>query len=124
MKRRVSHKRSDREPTIALINVVFLMVIFFLVAGTLAPAIDARVTLVQAQEMTTAPPTDGLLVLVDGTILKSGHPLDLADLGQVDGTLRIVPDRDLAARELVRIARLLRAAGADGVVVVAERTQP
>ncbi len=42
---RISPKRTSRKPenTIALINVVFLMLIFFLVAGTLAPSPDHNV---------------------------------------------------------------------------------
>ncbi|HBT01217.1 MAG TPA: biopolymer transporter ExbD, partial [Citreicella sp.] len=39
MMRKVRQK-TEREPTIALINIVFLMLIFFLVAGTLAQPLD------------------------------------------------------------------------------------
>ena len=34
-------KVNRREPTIALINVVFLMLVFFMVAGTIAPRLTA-----------------------------------------------------------------------------------
>ena len=48
-------KRPTREPTIALINIVFLMLIFFLVAGTLARPLERELRLVQAQEAFVAP---------------------------------------------------------------------
>lgn len=37
---RAHRQKSEREPTIALINIVFLMLVFFMVAGTLAAPLD------------------------------------------------------------------------------------
>ena len=41
----LKRQKKHREPTIALINVVFLMLIFFLVAGRIAPPLDADLQL-------------------------------------------------------------------------------
>ncbi|HBR39356.1 MAG TPA: biopolymer transporter ExbD, partial [Sulfitobacter pontiacus] len=38
--RRFAKSKPQREPTIALINIVFLMLVFFMVAGTLAQPLD------------------------------------------------------------------------------------
>jgi biopolymer transport protein ExbD len=110
-----------REPTIALINVVFLLLIFFLIAGTLAAPLDPRLTLVRAEGLTGVPP-DGVVILADGTLLQNGAPVTLDDVAE--GTVRILPDRDLPAAELVRIGRALAAAGADHVLILAEQALP
>jgi biopolymer transport protein ExbD len=113
--------RPKAEPTIALINVVFLMLTFFLIAGTLAPQLDPRVTLPRTAELAAAPPPDGLVVLSDGTTLLDGRPATPADAVAAAPRVRVVPDRNLPAADLVRLARELRAAGAEEVVIVAER---
>ncbi len=106
---------------IALINVVFLMLVFFLVAGTLAPPLDPRLTLVRAAALDAAAPPDGVVVLADGTMLMRGAPVSFAGAAAAGGIVRLVPDRDLPAADLVRIARGMRAAGAEAVVLVTER---
>jgi len=118
------NRRSAREPTITLINVVFLMLIFFLVAGTIAPPLDARLRLVDARAPSAAPPPDGILVLADGTLLRGGQVVTVAQAARLGGSIRVVPDRDLPARTLVALGRDLRAAGAQAVIVVAERRNP
>jgi biopolymer transport protein ExbD len=52
--------RQGREPTIALINIVFLMLIFFLVAGTLAAPLDKELKLVSTARIArTVRPVSG-----------------------------------------------------------------
>lgn len=41
---------SRREPTIALINIVFLMLVFFMVAGTLSQPLDKDLSLVRTAD--------------------------------------------------------------------------
>lgn len=117
-------RRSEREPTITLINIVFLMLIFFLVAGTITPASDPRLTLVNAAELVATPPPDGLLVLADGSLMLQGQAVSTAQAVTVGAPIRIVPDRALPAAALISIGRALRAAGASDVILVAERAQP
>lgn len=111
---------SKREPTIALINVVFLLLVFFLIAGTLAPPVDDRLTLVKAANLQETPPPDGVLILSDGTLLKDGNPASIQDAVVADSVVRIVPDRDLPAAMLLDISRQLRTAGAKSVIIVTE----
>ncbi len=117
-------RHSPKEPTITLINVVFLMLIFFLVAGTLAPPKDSRLTLVAAADLVAVPPPDGVLVLQDGTLMVDGRAVSARVAAQGHGAVRLVPDRDLAADTLIRLARELRAAGAVDVIVIGERAAP
>ena len=118
-----------QEPTIALINVVFLMLIFFLIAGTLAPPLDRDVTLVEASNLEGREPPDALVIHADGTVTFRGESVEVANalsllgLTEEDGetAVRLVPDRDLPAVRLVEIGDELRKAGAKRVFIVTER---
>ncbi|MEX1234811.1 MAG: biopolymer transporter ExbD [Roseovarius sp.] len=125
MRRKIA--KSNREPTIALINIVFLMLIFFLVAGTLAAPLDKGLSLVQTDKIEQTAPADALVVHSDGRMTRMGVPVASAaefvtGLAQeARERVRIVPDRDLPAATLVGLGRALREAGAGSVVIVTER---
>ena len=125
--RRRRRQKSEREPTIALINIVFLMLIFFLVAGTLATPLDKDLKLVSTARLEGVAPSDALVVHADGRLTFRGVEMVSAEafVAQLDdesrAKLRLVPDRDLPARDLVALGRELRGAGAEKVVIVTER---
>ncbi len=116
-----------REPTIALINIVFLMLIFFMAAATLAPPLSREVTLVRTQELEGRAPPDALVVHADGRLEYRGQPVTTpaAHLSALPEParrkVRIVPDAELPAPELIRLGAALRAAGAERVTMVTER---
>ena len=120
-------RKSEREPTTALINIVFLMLIFFLVAGTLAVPLDGDLTLVRTAELERTAPGDALVVHADGRMSFRGQDIGAPSdyLARLDAEnrerVRIVPDAELPAIELVAIGRALRRAGAGSVVIVTER---
>lgn len=123
--------RTAREPTIALINVVFLMLVFFMIAGTLAAPMDGDLTLVKTDDLMGGTPPDTLVIHADGRLSWRGAPVESAGAfmaaqpgGGQDQTLRIVPDRDLPAKTLVQLSSELRGAGAARVLVVTERALP
>ncbi|MBF9043925.1 biopolymer transporter ExbD [Rhodobacterales bacterium HKCCE4037] len=113
--------RPTREPTIALINVVFLMLVFFLIAGAVAAPLDPRVTLVETAELDGRAPPDAAVVLADGSLLLDGQVTTPAELAASGPVLRLVPDRALPANDLVILARALREAGVEEVWIVTER---
>lgn len=119
--------RKDREPTIALINIVFLMLIFFLVAGTLAAPLDPDLSLVKTADLDGSPPADALVIHADGSLAFQGVPVASASEfmqglpEEARGQIRLVPDRELQAAELVHIGAALRAEGAEQVTIVTER---
>jgi biopolymer transport protein ExbD len=129
MERRLSRPQGRRraEPLIALMNVVFLLLIFLLVAGTVARPLPGDLTLIEAEALDAAPPPDAAVILADGTLRFGGigiTPEDYAAerLATHPGeALRIVPDRDLPAERLVGIVARLREAGAAEVRIVTER---
>ncbi|GGA01410.1 MULTISPECIES: ExbD/TolR family protein [Salipiger] len=125
---RARRPKTEREPTIALINIVFLMLIFFLVAGTLAQPLDSALKLVRSAELDgVSPPADALVIHSDERMTLAGREMAtpeafLETLGdEAREAVRIVPDRDLSAEALVRIGRALRAGGAERVLIVSER---
>jgi biopolymer transport protein ExbD len=120
---RAATPRRSRDSTIPLINVVFLMLIFFLIAGTLAPPLDPDLKLVETSDLEGREPPDALVLRADGTLSFRGTAVDPADYmaGQETGPVRIVPDRDVPATRLIEIAGTLRRLGATSVILVTER---
>ncbi len=115
------------EPTIALINVVFLMLVFFMVAGTLAQPLDKDLRLVRTSDLEGRAPPDTLVVHPDGRLTYRGKAIASAQAFYAARpenereVVRIVPDAALSAVTLVNLARELRAAGALRVMIVTER---
>jgi len=120
--------RRRPEPMIALINIVFLMLVFFLVAAAIAPPLDRSVRLVQADDIEGRAPPDAAVIRADGTMVYRGAEITseaylAARLSEASGAvaLRLVPDRDLPAARLVTIAAELRRGGAEETWIVTER---
>lgn len=126
MRRRAVHTRG-REPTIALINIVFLMLVFFMVAGTLTQPLEGPLQLISTRDLDGAGPPDALVIHADGTLSYRGDPVASAPefvsalAAEHRQSVRLVPDRDLAAQTLVDIGRALQDAGAGQVLIVTER---
>jgi len=122
---RVQRQKSEREPTIALINIVFLMLVFFMVAGTLAAPLDPELKLVETADLQGEAPADALVIGAVGTLTHRGQPVDVAGfmaaVPAADTTARIIPDRAAPAHIVIETARALRTAGAGRVVIVTEK---
>lgn len=112
-----------RDSTIALINVVFLMLIFFLLTGTLAPPLDPDLELVNTADLEGREPPDALILHADGTLSYRGIPTDpethMRD--QAAEAVRIVPDRNAPGPRLIEVTGALRRLGASSVFVVTEK---
>jgi biopolymer transport protein ExbD len=110
-----------------LINVVFLMLVFFMVAGTIAPPMERDLRLVRTSDLEGRAPPDTLVVHPDGRLTYRGEAIASAQAflaarpEDARGEVRIVPDRALPAVIMVNLARDLRAAGASSVVIVTQR---
>ena len=117
--------RQKSEPTVALINIVFLLLVFFMIAGTLAPPLDGNIALVDTSELDGRAPPDAAVIRPDGIMSFRGALIDaagyIAAMQEFDGSVRIVPDRNLPAKDLARLVGNLRAAGAGAVWIVTER---
>lgn len=121
-------RKSGREPTIALINIVFLMLVFFMVAGSLAPPMDGDLKLVNTGDLDAVSPPDALVIHADGRLSYRGNTIQDPSVYMAaradelaDKAVRIIPDRTLAATQLVAISRELRDAGATRVLIITEQ---
>ena len=128
-------KRAPQESTITLINVVFLMLIFFLIAGSLTPPLDKDVTLISTSESDRSEPPDALFVTSDGVMRSRGAETDAAgyvahvrqEQALLEGdpiAVKLAADRELPATRLIEIVGDLKTAGADRVTVVTKRGEP
>jgi biopolymer transport protein ExbD len=124
MRRRSTSPRPKPEPTVALINIVFLMLVFFLVAAQLARPLEQDLRLVETDDPKLVPPPDAVTLFPDGRTLFRGAE---ADATQVLTALRadglplvgkILPDQAAPATDLIQLAQALRSAGATKVMIM------
>ncbi|WP_120502009.1 biopolymer transporter ExbD [Roseovarius sp. EL26] len=124
---RKRRQRTRIEPTIALINIVFLMLVFFMVAGTLSQPLDKDVKLVRTSDLEGRAPPDTLVVHSDGRLVYRGETVTSAQAFYAArpqderDVVRVVPDEALSAITLVNLAKELRAEGATRVMIVTQR---
>jgi len=128
---KVARKPQKRplETTVSLINIVFLMLIFFLVAGQLSPPQDPEVTLAEA-EADPLPPPHALYARADGSLYFRESPVTaesyLAERKAQDGgdgtRVDLAADRNLKAELLLQHVAALYRAGANRVVIVTRTT--
>jgi biopolymer transport protein ExbD len=121
---RSAQPRRKRDATIAMINVVFLMLVFFLIAGTIASPLDPELELVDTTGLEGREPPNALVLRKDGSLTFRGSPSDpetyMAEHGP--GLVRVVPDRDASGNRLIEITGMLRRLGASSVILVTERS--
>ena len=80
-------RRPDIEPVLPLINVVFLLLIFFMVAGQLAPGLPANVTPPESSAA-AADSDEPIRLVVDqhGNLFWQDEPMAIADMpDRLDG---------------------------------------
>lgn len=126
MRRRPAQTKSKREPTIALINIVFLMLIFFLIAGTIAPPTEAGIELVTLADLDGSAPAETLAIYPGGRVVWDGVEVTPETFTPPEShpdttVIRLLPDRNLPAWKLLKIATALEAGGATDLRVVTER---
>ena len=119
---------SRRDPTISLINIVFLILIFFMVSSTLSRTSSADLAFVQTEGLDCCAGVHVLQVNADGELFENGQPIEspqtyLDARPADDRTVRIAPDRALPAQDLLILIGELRAKGAERVVVITENRQ-
>jgi biopolymer transport protein ExbD len=121
--------RLKPEPTIALINIVFLMLIFFIVSAQIAPPLDGEVKLVSTDRLENREPPDALVVMPDGlmkyrgALITPAHYITIKQESAPDDlkAIRLVPDRALPAAKLIDIGTQLRRLGAEKIMLVTEQ---
>jgi len=128
-------RKPASDSTIPLINIVFLMLIFFLFAGSISRD-DARdiVAPESIAEDEAVRATGALVIAEDGSLTHEGVPTDLdAYLRVLAGEraaqeapspVRVAADRALPAARLKEVLARLGAAGIGDVVLITQRAAP
>lgn len=118
--------RKDEERILPLVNVVFLLLIFFMIAGELAarddieitPPVSSSETPAGSRELLVQMPADGPIVL-DGEVTEVGSLAGLLRQRreEVDGPLSLFlkADAALPADQLVAVLEEVRSAGLSSV---------
>lgn len=131
MRLREQPRRSAGENIIPLINIVFLLLVFFLLAGTLAPRPPFELKPVQTTESPPADiPESMLYIAASGQLFYQGRALSPADLaGTASGgrdpkaPFEILLDRRLKAEALFPVVEALARAGITNIRLLTERRE-
>lgn len=112
-------RRPRPEPVVPMINVVFLLLIFFLMTASLTPPAPFDITAPEAPGKPDEAQRDTLYLSADGQLaygdLRGPQALEAAAAA---GPVRLAADARLPAAELTRILTRLSAQGAAEVQLV------
>lgn len=124
-------RRRDPDLT-SLINVVFLILIFFIVAGTLRSFSSRDLKLAKVEPVMAGSAAPGRLIIrADGQMAYRGEPISLQDIAEKaamdrelvgDRPFVIVADARLDAASMLQAVRALRGANFQSIAVMAEKT--
>lgn len=128
MKIRTSSRQAGDDELVPLINVVFLLLIFFLIAGTLtpAPAVPIRYLESDGAAVPTLPP-GSVFVDASGRFFVDGAEVPAENLTERlgnDGRVSLVLDRGVQMRRLDPLFRALTHAGSVELEIVTVRGSP
>lgn len=116
-------RRRTAEPIVPMINVVFLLLIFFLMSAQIAPPAPFEVTLPQSVGDERAAPADTLYMDADGRLAFNAARGEavlgaLTARATIDEPLQIRADARLDARALARLLPQLATRGIAEVEIV------
>lgn len=118
--------RRQSDSIISLINIVFLILIFFMVTGTLAPPIDGSIRFVQTRDLECCMSPDAIALNQDGIISYQGQTLESVEAFvkqyvETNSTeISIIPDQNLPAVKLLETVKIIKSAGAKQIFIVTE----
>ncbi|MFW6076109.1 MAG: biopolymer transporter ExbD [Hyphomicrobiales bacterium] len=125
---------SPVEPTLALINVVFLLLLFFVVTGTIVYQHDRSILPPTSLLLNPGKaPIDAVYIDAEGTLSFRGQPQGAAEIARalraaqtdedeaIARTVQVVADRELRARTLLATVRELKDQGLHSLSIVTVR---
>ncbi|EEA92406.1 ExbD/TolR family protein [Pseudovibrio denitrificans] len=125
MRLKTKPQKRTLENTIPLINIVFLMLIFFLFAGSIDRDDAKNVSPAETQEQSSRELIAGALIIApDGTMTQNEQPIQVEDLTPLEGSeepLMVVADKALSGQTLARTLAALKKQGFSDVTLVTVR---
>ena len=113
-------RRPRAENIVPMINVAFLLLIFFLMTAVIAPSDPVPIDPPKAAGTADEPEDATLFVEADGTIWKGNQPsANFEDLAGRTVSLRVA--RDLSGSVLAQLLQDLKTAGVEDVILVVAR---
>lgn len=125
---RARRQSTKPEPTTALINVVFLILIFFMVSGSLNRPQASGIEFAKTTDLECCQTPDALIISDDGKLFFDGREVAsveaflASDPGMTKRTIRLLPDESLPAIKLLRITADLKSDGAQHIVILTENS--
>lgn len=126
-------KKQPAENMIPLINIVFLILIFFLVASVVRPFSDREIRLAESAETKTPGAGARMVVLrQDGSVHIGGRQVSDAELQTQfmdwvreddDRAVTLVADRDMDATALIAVVTSANAAGVGDVKILTRKAR-
>jgi biopolymer transport protein ExbD len=124
--------RSTEENVLPLINIVFLLLIFFMLAGVLAqnPPFELTAPDTAETEHSAQLQRQVLAVAADGRLAFAGEPIERDGLGEAladwpdDKPLQIRADSSIKAESLTGLFTALRRAGISEVDLLTRHEEP
>ena len=132
MRLRIPEQRRSEDHLIPLINIVFLILIFFLIASALQPFSDREIKLAESAIPSNAAASPRMIIIrSDGTRFIGRQPLTDSALQaclkiwskESDLPITLVADHATKAKELITVATLVRAAGIKNVKLLTRRVR-
>ncbi|MCP3986493.1 MAG: biopolymer transporter ExbD [bacterium] len=124
------HSRSVDEGVIPLVNVVFLLLLFFVLTGTLVPPEPLQVSPPESSSGAHLAREEVVMLLsADGRIAMRGEEVPVEDFGEVianrfaiepSSVVHLRADRSVEARVLLDVLDVLRDVGIERVVLQTE----
>ncbi|SFU00872.1 biopolymer transport protein ExbD [Pseudovibrio denitrificans] len=125
MRLKTKPQKRTLENTIPLINIVFLMLIFFLFAGSIDRDDAKNVSPAETQEQSSRELIAGALIIApDGTMTQNEQPVQVENLAPFEGSeepLMVVADKALSGQTLARTLAALKKQGFSDVTLVTVR---
>ena len=125
MRLKTKPQKRTFENTIPLINIVFLMLIFFLFAGSIDRDDAKHVSPAETQEQSSRELIAGALIIApDGIITQNDQPVLVEDLIPLEGgkdPLMVVADKALSGQTLARTLAALKKQGFSDITLVTVR---
>lgn len=122
-------RRPPVEAALPLINIVFLLLIFFLMAGSMQSPIEKSImapTQAVGFDDVEFAPADWLYLAADGRLVFRGDTVEITDITGtlIEGRGVLFADAEASGARINEILRAYESAGSQGILLITARETP